>query len=101
MFYICKRCYIKTISNLDHQCLICNNNDNYYPYKTDYDNFKNPISKITGFNCYTLSEVKNNNINYYLSSNNFFEKCDFSCLECESESNFCKVCNSNYYNIYQ
>ena len=93
----CKKCYKQTSSNLDHQCLLCN--DNYYPYKTDYDNFKNPISKITGFNCYTLSEVKNNNINYYLSSNNFFEKCDFSCLECESESNFCKVCNSNYYNI--
>ena len=93
----CKKCYKQTRSKIDHQCLLCN--DNYYSYKTDYDNFKNPILNITGFNCYTLSEVKNNNVNYYLSSNYFFEKCDISCLECESESNFCTICNSHYYNI--
>ena len=93
----CRRCYKQTRSKIDHQCLLCN--DNYYPYKTDYDNYKNPNLNLTGFNCYTLSEVKNDNINYYLSSESLFEKCDISCLECESENNFCTSCNLHYYYI--
>ena len=93
----CKKCYKQTRSKIDHQCLKCN--DNYYPYKMDYDNYVNKKLNITGFNCYTFLEVKNDNINYYLSSNYFFEKCDNSCIECEYESNFCKICNLDYYNI--
>ena len=93
----CKKCYKQTRSIKDHQCLLCN--DNYYPYKIEYENHKNKPLIITGFNCYTISEVKEDNINYFLNSNNFFEKCDDSCLECESKSNLCKICSPNYYNI--
>ena len=93
----CKKCYKQTRSIKDHQCLLCN--DNYYPYKIEYENYENKLLNITGFNCYTISEVKNDNINYFLNSNNFFEKCDDSCFECEIKNNLCITCNPNYYNI--
>ena len=55
---------------------------------------------ITGFNCYSISEVKKRNFNYFLNSDNQFEKCDISCYECENENNLCKSCNINYYEIF-
>jgi hypothetical protein len=92
----CNECSIQSKSELDQQCLSCS--DNYYPYKTDYENYLN--KSITGFNCYSISEVKKRNFNYFLNSDNQFEKCDISCYECENEKNHCKSCNINFYEIF-
>ena len=82
-------------SEIDHQCLFCN--QYFYPYKIDYENYEKKL--LTGFNCFTYSEVKSKYLNYYLNSNNQFEKCDISCKDCEKE-NICIECNDNYYYIY-
>ena len=91
----CQKCYIQSRSELDHQCFICT--QNYYPYKIDFENFIN--NKITGFNCFNISEVKSQYLNYFLNSDNQLEKCDISCQECESK-NLCLKCSDNYYYIY-
>ena len=91
----CQKCYIQSRSEIDHQCLICS--QNYYPYKIDIENFIN--NKITGFNCFNLSEVKLEHLNYFLNLDNQFEKCDTSCQECESKY-LCLKCNDYYYYIY-
>ena len=93
----CKKCDFQSQSELDHQCTLCK--DNYYSFKTDYFNYL--TKRTTGFNCYSLSEVKEKNINYYLNSEGLFEKCDISCYECENSNNKCKKCNVNYYEIFE
>ena len=93
----CQTCYIQSKSEIDHQCLLCN--QNYFAYMTDFENLMN--NKSTGINCYTISEVKKNTPNYFLNSNNLFEICDYSCAECKDFNNFCTLCNPNFYYIYE
>ena len=92
----CRQCSMKSRLENDYQCLNCS--QSYYPYQIDYINFQN--GKITGFNCYTEDEVKSKYSNYFINSDNQFEKCDISCLEC-SEKNKCIKCNYNYYYIFE
>ena len=91
----CDQCKMQSKSEIDHQCLKCSNN--YYPYKIDYDNFID--KKISTINCYSLTEVKSKYLNYFLNSDNQFEKCDISCNSCITK-NICTKCSDNYYNIY-
>ena len=88
----CQKCSRQTNSLIDQQCTKCTNN--YFPFKEDYENFIN--KQITGFNCYNITEIKKN---YFINSENNIEKCDISCLECRNRSDFCIICNTNYYNI--
>ena len=92
----CKKCHVQSRSEIDHQCIECSNY--FYPYKIDYDNYKN--NKVTGFSCYSYIEVSSKYLNYFLNSNNQFEKCDISCEQCSKEKNNCIKCSQNYYNIY-
>ena len=91
----CQKCYIQSKSEIDHQCISCNKY--YYPFKIDYDNYRN--NKITGFNCFSFAEVYSKYSNYFLNINNKFEKCDISCERCETK-NECLNCSPNYYYIY-
>ena len=91
----CKKCYIQSKSENHHECLICNKY--YYPFKIDYINYEE--GKITGFDCFSMAEVLFTYSNYYLNSDEQFEKCDISCKECQTK-NICLTCNQNYYNIY-
>ena len=91
----CQKCYIQSKSEIDHQCISCNKY--YYPFKIDYDNYRN--NKITGFNCFSFAEVYSKYSNYFLNINNQFEKCDISCERCETK-NECLNCSQNYYYIY-
>ena len=92
----CKKCHLQSRSEIDHQCLFCS--QYFYPFKIDYENYENKL--LTGYSCFTYGEVKSKYLNYYLNSNNQFEKCDISCKECEKE-NKCIACNDNYYYIYE
>ena len=92
----CAQCSKQVKSELDHQCLECA--DNYYPFLIDHQNFENN-KHLTGFNCWSISEVKSKYPNYFLNSNNMFEQCDISCAECESTKDNCLECQMNYYYI--
>ena len=91
----CKKCYFQSRSDDYHHCLLCN--DYFYPYQTDYDNYI--YKKEEGFSCYTKAEVYLKYDNYFLNSQNQFEKCDDSCNECETK-NECITCSQNYYYIH-
>jgi len=91
----CSRCSKQVKSELDHQCLGCANN--YYPYAIDIENFEN--FNLSGFNCWSESEVKSKYPNYFLNSNNQFEQCDSSCAQCETNKDNCLECQMNYYYI--
>ena len=91
----CSKCKKQVKSEIDHQCIECS--DNYYPYFIDYQNFKN--LNLTGFNCWLIREVKSKYPNYFLNSNNQFEKCDISCAKCETKKDNCLECQMNYFYI--
>ena len=97
----CKRCFKQTNSELDQQCIECDNVNYYFPYQKDIDAWNEGNNKfnLTGFNCYKKEEVKNN---YYLDEKNLtWMKCSKSCSICESEYDNCIECNyeNEYYNI--
>ena len=94
----CETCINQSRSDFDHKCLSCNKNKNFYPYKSDYDDFIN--KKINSINCYNIEEVKSNFSNYFFNENEYFEKCDISCEECISK-NICTKCSDDYYYIYE
>ena len=91
----CSLCLKQVKSELDHQCIECSNN--YYPYLIDYQNFK--ILNLTGFNCWSISEVKSKHKNYFLNNLNQFEQCDISCEKCDIKKDNCLECQLNYYYI--
>ena len=93
----CETCINQSMSEIDHKCLSCNMDNNYYPYKEDFDDLIN--NKINSINCFNIEEVKSNYSNYFFKEN-AFEKCDISCEECISK-NKCSKCSDNYYNIYE
>ena len=90
----CRKCFIQSKIQDNHQCLLCA--ENYYPYETDFSNKE--AGAINAFNCYTIEEVKSDNPNYFLKDG-LFKKCDESCAECEVNSNNCLQCQMNYYYI--
>ncbi len=91
----CKKCNIQSKTETNHQCTECA--DNYYPYKTDYNNDMKGARK--GLDCWTTEEVALENKNYFLNEDSLFEKCDDSCAVCQNIANNCSECQMNYYYI--